>query len=516
MAKQSNKIKESLREFNRRRKIRVREMLDDWTGKDIAKSILFFLLHTFVLVLIMAAVLLGRHVKELRAYLTENGAEYLYALFCVMLLMMIMYFYFLFEDRQILRNGNTICLIFVVVDLHFLISWVIGEYIHVYARPVAFAGLLIYALLRRKDAIFINVICSLLIFVTDTFTGMGGASAGIAARENYSSLIMSFSAGMIAIYLCNSIKSRFAVVLVGIAIVVPIEFIIFILELSTFLEDGGVRGLSDMQNILLLMGYGLAGGVLSAMLFLPVLPILEVAFKRLTVFRLHELTSTDAKLLKMLQEEAPGTADHVKDVAKIAEECAVAIGEDAELARAAALYHDVGKMVDPEYFTENQSGYNPHSELPPEVSAEIIRSHVTKGAELIRRNHLPEILADVALQHHGTLRIRYFHEKAKRLTDGKVNKEDYCYCGPKPQTKIAAIIMIADGAEAAVRAAKTKDPLTVSNITLSIINERMQEEQFTECDITMAELTKIHHALIHALTGQYHHRIEYPDVTDDD
>ena len=514
MAKQRNDSLLSIKEFNRRRKLKKTEIGKTWNGKDIAKSILFFALHLTILLVIMGVVLLAKNFGALKEYMLEYGAEYLYALFCVMLLMMIMYFYFLFEDRDILRSGKTIALIFVVIELHFLLSWVAGEFIHVYARPVALAGMLIFALLRRKDAIFVNIVCSLLIFVVDTFTGMGGESAGIAAKENYSSLIMSFTAGMIAIFLCTSINKRIGMVFVGMAIVVPIDFIIFLLELPTIFQTD-VAGLTGMQGIWIQMGYGLAGGVLSAILFLFFLPILEVTFNRLTVYRLRELTDSNAKLLKQLREEAPGTYDHVTDVAKLAEECAAAIGENVEYARAAALYHDVGKMLSPEYFTENQDGYSPHDELSPELSADIIRSHAVKGAELIRRNHLPEFLADVALQHHGTLRIRYFHEKAKKLTDGKVNKEDFSYCGPKPQTKIAAIIMIADGAEAAVRASKTKDPLKVSNITLGIINERMKEEQFTECDITMAELTKIHHALIHALTGVYHHRIEYPEATED-
>ena len=155
--------------------------------------------------------------------------------------------------------------------------------------------------------------------------------------------------------------------------------------------------------------------------------------------------------MRELKERAFGTFNHCIVVAHLAEACAIALDEDTALARAAAYYHDVGKLRQPEYFTENQSGYNPHNELSPELSVDIIRSHAKDGSELIRARRLPKVLADVALQHHGTMPIKYFYAKALKMTDGEVNIEDYSYAGPKPQTKIAAIIMIADASEAISR-----------------------------------------------------------------
>ena len=216
--------------------------------------------------------------------------------------------------------------------------------------------------------------------------------------------------------------------------------------------------------------------------------------------------------MKKLKAEAPGTYNHSMMVAQLAEASAAAIGEDVDYARAAALYHDVGKLHYPDHFTENQGEYNLHDELTPELSADIIRSHAKDGYTLIRANHLPDFFADVALQHHGTMPIRYFYAKALKMTDGELNIEDFSYLGPKPQTKIAAIIMIADAAEAAVRAINARRPEEAERAIRGIIEERMDLEQFSECDITMADLTKIRLALVNALTGVYHHRIKYPSI----
>ena len=146
------------------------------------------------------------------------------------------------------------------------------------------------------------------------------------------------------------------------------------------------------------------------------------------------------------------------------------------------------------------------------MSADIVRSHAQDGYDLILANHLPQFLADVALQHHGTMPIRYFYAKALKMTDGDLNVEEFSYLGPKPQTKIAAIIMIVDAAEAAVKALKDHAPEKVEKVVREIIEERMDLEQFSECDITMADLTKIRLTIVSVLTGVYHHRVKYPKI----
>ena len=480
----------------------------DWTRKDTAKSVSLFFMHFIILVGVSAAVLLGNKLSYIVSYMRENGAYYLYALICFMLLVIIMYLYFFFEDRAVLKKASQVSILFVVLELYFLAAWLMGDKIHTYARPVAFVPLMIFILINRKAAIFMNIIGSLFVFVTDTFTG----SLAVLQFEYYSSLIMSFSAGMFAIFFCGKAKTRFRVVLVGMVIVIPIDLVILILEIAPMIESPVAITAEVFDAIFQSMGYGLIGGVSSTVLFLALLPIFEIVFNTLTVFRIRELTSSDARVLKKLKKEAPGTYNHSVMVAQLAEACAAAIGENVDFARAAALYHDVGKLHEPEYFTENQGDYNLHDELMPELSADLIRSHAKDGYTLIRSNHLPEFLADIAVQHHGTMPIRYFYAKALKMSDGELNIEDFSYLGPKPQTKLAAIIMIADASEAAVRAARAKSAEETERAIRSVIEERMDLEQFSECDITMADLTKIRQALVNTLTGVYHHRIKYPSI----
>ncbi|MBQ7369438.1 MAG: HDIG domain-containing protein [Clostridia bacterium] len=476
---------------------------------EYVKSILLFFLHLVVLVAIVAVLLFGDKLGTIGVTLKNNAANYLYMLFCLILLTGILYVYFLFENPSILTSGKTITLLFTVMDVYLIIAVLLGARFHVYARPIALVPLLVFALVGRREAIFMNTISSLVTFIVDNFS-----TAETVANNIYSSLFLSFSAGMIAIFFFNRARTRFQVVKIGVAVVVPVSITIFLLEVVE-LASGNSSSITEISNISRIvenMGFGLFGGAGSVILFLALLPVFEAIFNCLTVFRIRELTSHDAKLLKELRSKASGTYNHSTTLAQLAEACAASIGEDVDYARAAALYHDVGKLHQPEYFTENQWGYNVHDELTPELSADIVRSHAQDGYNLILSSHLPQFLADIAIQHHGTMPIRYFYAKAMKLTDGELNIEEFSYLGPKPQTKLAAIIMIADAAEAAVRALKERNPETVEKVVRDIIEERMDLEQFAECDITMADLTKIRMTIVGVLTGVYHSRVKYPQI----
>ena len=479
----------------------------DWTKSHTLKSIMLFLLHFVIFIGIEILVLSAGGVISFGEKFSAQGANYLYAVFCIFLLFLIMYLYFFFESKEMLISGKNIALVFTILDVYLVLSCLIGYNFSVFARPVALVALLTFVLIGRREAIFLNIISALLVFVIDTF-----AVEEVANQECYSSLIISFSAGMLAIFFASFTKTRLRVVGIGLLIVVPIDIVIALLETPELLNGDTVGQATVLQNIVTEMGYGLFGGVMSTVLFIAILPLFESAFNCLTAFRLRELTSSDAKILKRLKEQAPGTYNHSMVVAQLAEASAAAIGENADYARAAAMYHDVGKLHYPEHFTENQGDYNLHDELTPELSADIIRSHAKDGYTLIRTHHLPEFLADIAVQHHGTLPIRYFYAKALKLTDGELNIEDYSYLGPKPQTKLAAIIMICDASEAAVRAVGARTPEAAEKAIRAVIEERMDLEQFAECDITMADLTKIRLALVNTLTGVYHHRIQYPGI----
>jgi putative nucleotidyltransferase with HDIG domain len=486
-----------------------------WTANNAAKSIVLFVVHFIVLVLISLFLLLKDKLNVLADEMNEHGADYLYMVFCLLMLTILMYAYFFFESKETLASAKTVSLVFTLLDLYIIVAFLLGtqgsggadDVAHaIFSRPVALTALLTLVLIGRKEAIFLNIVSGVIMFLLDIV-----GNRMMITQTAYSSLIVVFVAGMFAIFLAGKANTRIQIIGVGVLIVIPIILIIFLLELTTMI-DGSIQNEMFWPELFGKMGYGLMGGVLSAVLFLFLLPIFEGLFNRLTVYRLRELTAPDAPLLKRLKQQAPGTFNHSETVAQLAEACAEALGENVDYARAAAYYHDVGKAEQPEYFTENQQGYNPHDELTPELSTDIIRLHAQTGSSMIRSSRLPTFLADVALEHHGTLPIRYFYAKALKMTDGELNIEDFSYTGPKPRTKIAAIIMIADGSEAAARSLPKRTPEAVEKVVRGVIEERMQLEQFADCDITLKELTIIRKTLVETLTGVYHHRVKYPSI----
>jgi len=292
----------------------------------------------------------------------------------------------------------------------------------------------------------------------------------------------------------------------------------FIISLPTVLCIGMVlitNPLGTMETIFSLLS-GLGSGPFAVAAFMVLLPVFETLFTKISNFKLSELTEHKSKLIRKMLQQAPGTFNHAIVVSNIAEACATAIGEDALLARTCAYYHDIGKLRRPEFFKENQAdGFNPHDDLTPELSTNILKSHAQDGYNLIIKNRLPKEIADVCVQHHGTMPILFFYAKAKKFTDGEVDIAQYCYNGPKPQTKIAAIIMIADGCEAAVRTLQDRSREKVDELVRKIVGDRMKLGQFEECEITLKEISIIIHTVVNNLTGIYHSRIEYPKVVID-
>lgn len=469
---------------------------------ECAKSIFVFFLNYLLVLLIVALFIwmntIGQEGETFRGYVTEHFNTVVYLMASMLVLFLTVYFYYMFEDKSTLCVSKSIWLIFLLLDVSIIICYFFGFFFNIYSRPVALLALLALTLLGRRDAIFLNVIFALQMFSIDSFTNF-------SAINDYTEALlitplMIFSAGMIAIFVGSRVKTRLRSFLTGFAVCVPVIALTACLEYE--------RG----TGMLYLLLYGLEAGVFSSVLFMALLPAFEVMFNCITDYRLRELTDHDAPLMRELKDRAPGTFNHSIVVAHLAEACAIALDEDTALARAAAYYHDVGKLRQPEYFTENQMGYNPHNELSPELSVDIIRSHAKDGYELIRSKHLPKMLADVALQHHGTLPIKYFYARALKMTDGALNIEDFSYAGPKPQTKIAAIVMIADASEAISRTLPDRTPEKVESAVRDIIEERMDLDQFDECDITMKDLTVIKETIVSCLTGVYHSRVQYPKL----
>lgn len=259
---------------------------------------------------------------------------------------------------------------------------------------------------------------------------------------------------------------------------------------------------------------GVVGAVLTAGAASFVIPVYETAFDILTDLKLMELSNAENPLLQQLAIRTPGTNHHSFMVAVLAEAAAKAIGANALLARTGCLYHDIGKLSAPNMYIENQQGGpNPHDSRPPLSSAKIIASHVTQGIQMARDANLPSQIIDFIPQHHGTRVLAYFYHKAKAQAEAKgetVNVEDFRYPGPKPQTREAVILMLADGAEAAVRSLEEHSPENIRAIVKKIADTIVSDGQLDESNITMRELTIIRDTLINMLINVYHDRISYP------
>ncbi len=261
--------------------------------------------------------------------------------------------------------------------------------------------------------------------------------------------------------------------------------------------------------------YAFLSGVVYSLLVLSLLPLFEHFMNACTAYRLAELANLNEPILKRLFIQAAGTYVHSINVAYMAEPACEAIGCNSLLARVAAYYHDIGKMDQPDYFIENQKDANKHDELKANLSAAIIKAHVKIGVEKGREMNLPEEVIHIIQQHHGTSVIRYFYDKAEKeiKESGKssVNKDDYCHYGPRPQTKEAAVVMLADTIEAASRTLKKPSRSKLEKFVWDLIMHRLQTGELNDSGLTLNELETIKDSFVHVLIGHFHTRIEYPD-----
>ena len=266
----------------------------------------------------------------------------------------------------------------------------------------------------------------------------------------------------------------------------------------------------SMGNISVYAFCGLANGLISAILANGILPIIESYFSFATPTKLLELSSTESPLLKRLQEEAPGTYAHSVAVANMAAQAASAVGADAILTRVCALYHDIGKIKRPEYFTENQHGVNPHDEKKPTMSAMIITSHVRDGADLARQNKIPHRVIEIMSQHHGTTLVEYFFNKQKALTPD-ADESQFRYKGFKPQTKEAAILLLADAVEASSRSLDGNlDPSKIKEHVKRIVDHKMKDDnQLEENKLTLGDIDTIEDEFVKVLMAANHKRVKY-------
>ena len=260
------------------------------------------------------------------------------------------------------------------------------------------------------------------------------------------------------------------------------------------------------------LGWGFAGGILSSPLALLILPVLEVGRHATSNFKLAKYADLQNPLLKDLFNKIPATYQHSMTMASLAQAVGEAVGANTLLLRTGAYYHDVGKMAEPMFFSENQSGgENPHDKMDPSDSARVIINHVRHGEQIAREMGLPEVIVDLIKQHHGTLFVEFFYSKAVKADDGsKPRKKDFRYPGPKPQTLEAAILMIVDSVEATFRSMEAPTQEQIERMILLNIVKRIADGQFDECNVSTRDIAKIVEILTHSIEATFHSRITYP------
>jgi len=443
--------------------------------------------------------------KEKANYGPQTGLAFLVAL--------IVFLIYLFIRRSDLplRQNNALLLMFVLIfTLNLLVLQLISYGRHLefpyigFLAPVAMGSMLIAILLDDRLAFLASVVFAI------------ASSVLFSGEQN--PLLFDFRYGFVALVVCfvsifavRKASQRSGVLRAGIT--VSLFSALSIVAMLLLGNETGVR------EVLYALSFAAASGIVTAILVIGLLPFFEVAFGILSPLRLVELSNPNHPLLRKLLTETPGTYHHSVMVGNLAEAAAEAIGANGLLCRVGSFYHDIGKTKRPSYFIENQGSMeNPHDSIDPMLSAAIIVAHAKDGAEMLREHKMPRQICDIAEQHHGTTLLKYFYHKQLKLKeahpdgDAEVREEDFRYPGPKAQTKEAAIVGIADCVEAAVRSLRNPTIEQIDSMVDKIIKDRLEDNQFNECDLTMKELDKVGKALKETLLGIFHSRIEYPEL----
>jgi cyclic-di-AMP phosphodiesterase PgpH len=361
-----------------------------------------------------------------------------------------------------------------------------------YMIPFAFGAILITLLVDVNLGIFSSMLVAMI--------------AGLFYRDSYIA-VYTFIGSLAGVYSVRHYKDRAAILKAGLTISVA--------NMASILGVDCLRQIPiNLWGITLQMASGIVSGALASAMASTLLPTLESLFKITTDIRLLELSNLNAPILRRLSVEAPGTYHHSLMLATLGERAAEAIGANSLLVRVGAYYHDLGKMLKPEYYVENQAfGINKHESLSPSMSCLIIASHVKDGLELAKETKLSQDLRDLIPQHHGTRIMTYFYRKALDSSNGKnqeIDEADFRYPGPKPQTKESAILMMADSIEAASRTLNDPSPAQVQGMIDRLIEAILADNQLDECDITLREIGLVKEAFFKHLTGLYHRRLDYP------
>jgi putative nucleotidyltransferase with HDIG domain len=378
-----------------------------------------------------------------------------------------------------------------------------------YALPFAFLPLLVISLNHGKLA------------ATGTAV-VGTIVVSLFAGPQYQVMLYFIFGGLTAVLISDNIQKRWQIILPSVAVGLVNSISVLALYLDWQAVFPIASSLPDISSffakgtlsatLIERMGWAFAGGLVAGPLALLLLPLLEISWDTASAFKLNRYTDLQRPLMKKLLKEAPGTYQHSMTVAYLAQSVGEAVGANLLLLRVGAYYHDIGKMDTPKNFIENQyNSENPHDLLDPWQSAELIINHVNNGLKISRESRLPRAVVDLILQHHGTQLIEYFYNLAGRdYNRATLDEVDFRYPGPRPQSIEAAILMIADAAEAASRSMQDPSRSKFEKMIQLIIVKRINDGQFGECDLTTRDLSKIKDALLEALEASFHSRIQYP------
>lgn len=401
-------------------------------------------------------------------------------------------FYLRLFRREYLRSPHSILLLSSLIAIFPLITYaMVGQkFLNVYMVPYAMVPIFVRIFMDSRTA-FMTMVCSVIL-------------SSLALHSNYEFVIVQFMSGMTAIYALRDLTERSQLLRVALAVFVTSSAIMLGYDLSQGIEfshlDRSMYVYNAVNGVLLLFAY-------------PLLYMIEKLFGFTSSVTLVELSNTNNSVLRRMSKVAQGTFVHSLQVANLAAEVADKIGAKPQLVRTGALYHDIGKMLNPAFFTENQTGVNPHDELTEERSAQIIISHVTEGLKLADKYHLPKVIRDFISTHHGRSQVKYFYIQWKNKHQGEEpDAKLFTYPGPNPFTREQAILMMCDAVEASSRSLKEFTEESIKELVNRIIDGQVQAGYFRECPITFRDIADAKRVLAESLKTIYHTRIAYPEL----
>lgn len=443
----------------------------------------------------------GTRVTE-EAYAVLNKIGYLntdetetYTQYLGLVILLLLVVLFLYRSVKSARNfkgftkGQTrLLLILYILSLVIIRIILTGDYVYL---PLAFAPILIAILIEKDIAIIMHLILLIV--------------AAITHKADVVFIIYHLLTGIISIIVVADMQERKETM--------RNALLVGLVQTLIFISLNLLVGISLSTGLMIKGAEAFFVGVVVVVLVVGSLPLWEAAFGFITPIQLLELTNPNQPILKRLLIEATGTYYHSLLVANLAETAADEIGANPLMARVGGYYHDIGKLSCTNYFKENQVLENPHDYLDPKSSSDIILSHVSSGIELAETYKLPKCVKDMIIEHHGTGVAQYFYIKAKSIEGDEVDIKDFTYPGPKPQSKEAALIMLADVVEATVRSMQHKigTEVTVEGLVRKMVKQKLDEGQLSECPLYISDIEKIIESFTRMLKGMYHERIEYPD-----